>query len=147
MTPGSLESASVTTWATQLTTVESHAAERDKFATELVVQVVEPLKAVAAQYEDLRKCHTEFYAKLEKERDSAYSDLKKTKGKYDGACQEVESRRKKMESSYDSSKTKAQAAYQQQIWEMNNVKVSCHLGRSLNFADGSNRTHISSISA
>ncbi|KAF4179867.1 hypothetical protein CNMCM7927_001584 [Aspergillus lentulus] len=122
MTPGSLESASLTTWTTQLTTVESHAAERDKFASELVAQVAEPLKQAAAQYEELRKCHVDFHAKLEKERDSSYSELKKAKGKYDGACQEVEARRKKMESSFDHGKSKAQAAYQQQILEMNNIK-------------------------
>jgi hypothetical protein len=124
MTPGSLESASLTTWSTQLTAVESHAAERDKFASELVAQVAEPLKQAAAQYEELRKCHVDFHAKLEKERDSSYSELKKAKGKYDGACQEVEARRKKMESSFDHGKSKAQAAYQQQILEMNNIKVS-----------------------
>lgn len=123
MTPGSLESASLTTWSTQLTAVESHAAERDRFANDLVVQIAEPLKQVAGQYEELRKCHVDFHGKLEKERDASFSDLKKVKGKYDGACQEVENRRKKMESSFDSGKPKAQAAYQQQVLEMNNVKV------------------------
>ncbi|OJJ33729.1 hypothetical protein ASPWEDRAFT_41590 [Aspergillus wentii DTO 134E9] len=122
MTPGSLESASLTTWTTQLTAVEAHASEREKFATDLLVQVAEPLKQSAAQYDELRKCHVEFHGKLEKERDASFSDLKKAKGKYDGACQEVEARRKKMESSFDHSKPKAQAAYQQQILEMNNVK-------------------------
>ncbi|KAL3476892.1 hypothetical protein BJX99DRAFT_227105 [Aspergillus californicus] len=122
MTPGSLESASLTTWTTQLSAVESHAAERDKFATDLIVQVAEPLKQSAVQYEELRKCHVDFHAKLEKEREANYSELKKVKGKYDGACQEVESRRKKMESSFDHGKTKAQTVYQQQIMEMNNVK-------------------------
>lgn len=124
MTPGSLESASLTTWSTQLTSVESHAVERERFANDLVIQIAEPLKQVATQYEELRKCHVDFHGKLEKERDSTYSDLKKVKGKYDGACQEVESRRKKMESSFDSGKAKAQAAYQQQVLEMNNVKAS-----------------------
>lgn len=124
MTPGSLESASLTTWSTQLTSVESHAVERERFANDLVIQIAEPLKQVATQYEELRKCHVDFHGKLEKERDSTYSDLKKVKGKYDGACQEVENRRKKMESSFDSGKPKAQAAYQQQILEMNNVKAS-----------------------
>ncbi|KAE8353214.1 hypothetical protein BDV28DRAFT_133553 [Aspergillus coremiiformis] len=122
MTPGSLESASLTTWTTHLTAVESLAGERDKFATDLVVQVAEPLKQVATQYEEIRKCHVDFHAKLEKEREASYNDLKKAKGKYDGACQEVEGRRKKMESSFDHSKPKAQAAYQQHILEMNNVK-------------------------
>lgn len=123
MTPGSLESASLTTWTTQLTAVEAHAAERDQYATDLVVQVAEPMKQSATQYEELRKCHVDFHGKLEKERDASYNDLKKMKGKYDGACQEVETRRKKMESSFDHNKPKAQAAYQQQILEMNNVKV------------------------
>ncbi|KAJ9244974.1 hypothetical protein DTO169E5_1355 [Paecilomyces variotii] len=122
MTPGSLECASLTTWSAQLTAVEAHAAERDRFGTELVAQVAEPLKVAAVQYEDLRKCHADYYAKLEKERDASYGDLKKVKGKYDAACQEVENRRKKMESSFDHGKAKAQNAYQQQILEMNNVK-------------------------
>ncbi|KAJ5132411.1 hypothetical protein N7448_006569 [Penicillium atrosanguineum] len=122
LTPGSLESASLTTWTTQLSTVEAHAAERDKYATDLVAQVAEPLKHAATQYEEIRKCHVDYHTKLEKERDAAYGDLKKAKGKYDGACQEVESRRKKMESSFDHGKAKAQSAYQQQILEMNNYK-------------------------
>lgn len=123
MTPGSLEAASLTTWSTQLNSLESHAAVRDKFGLELVSQVAEPLKQVAARYEELRKSHVEYFGKLEKERESTLSDLKKAKGKYDGACQEVENRRKKIESSFDHSKTKAQGAYQQQVLEMNNVKV------------------------
>lgn len=122
MTPGSLESASLTTWTTHLTAVESHAGERDKFATDLIGQVAEPLRHVATQYDEIRKCHVEFHAKLEKEREASYGELKKAKGKYDGACQEVEGRRKKMENSFDHSKPKAQAAYQQQILDMNNVK-------------------------
>ena len=121
-TPGSLENASVTTWSSQLKTTESHAGEREKFASELIVQISDPLKAAASQYEDIRKYHNELYGKLEKQRESASNDLKKTKGKYDGICQEVESRRKKMESSVDHSKTKAKASYQQHVWDMNNVK-------------------------
>ena len=38
-------------------------------------------------------------------------------------CQEVENKRKKTESSFDHGKGKAQAAYQQQLMEMRNVKV------------------------
>ena len=76
------------------------------------------------RFEELRKRHAEFADKLEKERDSSYNDLRKMKGKYDAACQEVENKRKKAESSFDYSKAKAQNAYQQQILEMNNVKNS-----------------------
>jgi hypothetical protein len=123
MTPGSLEAASLTTWSTQLNAVESHAAVRDKFGLELVSEVAEPLKQAATKYEELRKSHVEYFGKLERERETSLSDLKKVKGKYDGVCQEVENRRKKTESSFDYSKTKAQAAYQQQLLEMNNVKV------------------------
>ncbi|OJJ42853.1 hypothetical protein ASPZODRAFT_76097 [Penicilliopsis zonata CBS 506.65] len=131
LTPGSLESASLTTWTTQLTTIESHAAERDRFGNDLVSHISDPLRQVAARYEELRKCHLDFHGKLEKERDSSYSDLKKSKAKYDGACQEVESRRKKIESSFDHGKTKAQSAYQQQILEMHNVKASTGLNTYL----------------
>jgi hypothetical protein len=123
MTPGSLGSASLTTWTTQLSTVEAYAAERDRFGADLVFQIAEPMKQLATKFEDLRKSHAEYAVKLEKERDGSYGDLKKVKGKYDGVCQEVENRRKKMESAFDYSKQKAQNAYQQQILEMNNVKV------------------------
>ena len=123
MTPGSLESASLTTWSTQLTTVESHAAVRDKFGLDLISQVADPLKNLSVRYEELRKSHVEYHGKLEKERESQLSELKKVKGKYDGVCQEVENRRKKTESSFDYHKTKAQTAYQQQLLEMSNSKV------------------------
>lgn len=124
LTPGSLECATLTTWGTQLAAIEAEATDRDKFGTDLVVQVAEPLKQAAGRYEELRKNHAEYAVKLEKERDSSYNDLKKMKGKYDGVCQEVENRRKKTESSFDHSKQKAQVAFQQQVLEMNNVKVS-----------------------
>ncbi|KAK0643103.1 hypothetical protein B0T16DRAFT_512282 [Cercophora newfieldiana] len=120
MTPGSLESASLTTWTTHLTTLEARADEHEKFGNELVTKVAEPLKFVAGRFEELRKRHVEYAEKLEKERDASYADLRKVKGKYDAACQEVESKRKKSESSFD--KAKAQSAFQQQIFEMNNVK-------------------------
>jgi formin-binding protein 1 len=84
--------------------------------------LAEPLKVLGARYEEIRKRHIDYAEKLEKERDTAYSDLKKTKGKYDASCQEVENRRKKAESAFDYSKSKAQNAYQQQTTDMNNVK-------------------------
>lgn len=123
MTPGSLESASLTTWSTQLNTIEAYAGQRDRFGAELVSHIAEPLRQVAMRYEELRKNHLEYHSKLEKEKESVMSDLKKAKGKYDGVCQDVENRRKKAESSYDHSKNKAQTAYQQQLLEMSNVKV------------------------
>ncbi|RFU26230.1 hypothetical protein B7463_g10108, partial [Scytalidium lignicola] len=124
LTPGSLESASLTIWTTQLTTLESTAAEHDRFGGELETQLANPLKYLGTRFEELRKRHVEFAEKLEKERDGAYSDLRKMKAKYDATCQEVENKRKKSESSFDYSKTKAQNAYQQQIQDMNNVKNS-----------------------
>lgn len=124
MTPGSLENASLTTWTTQLTTLESVAAEHERFSKDIVNHVAEPLKVLGVKYEELRKRHAEYASKLEKERDTTYGDLQKMKGKYDASCQEVESKRKKTESAFDYSKTKAQNAYAQQIVEMNNTKNS-----------------------
>ncbi|KAM0555142.1 hypothetical protein ACHAPJ_006494 [Fusarium lateritium] len=120
MTPGSLESASLTTWTTQLTTLESRANEHDRYANNLVSQVAEPLKFFGGRFEELRKRHSEYANKLEQEREASYASLAKTKGKYDAVCQEVEAKRKKTESHYD--KAKAQSAYQQQLFEMNNAK-------------------------
>lgn len=123
VTPGSLESASMTTWTVQLSTLESRAAEHDQFGQQIISNVAEPLKNLATRYEDLRKQHADYATKLEKERDGTYAELRKVKGKYDGVCGEVEHRRKKIESSFDHGKTKAHSAYQQQLSEMRNQKV------------------------
>ena len=123
VTPGSLESASMTTWTVQLTTLESRAAEHERFGQQLISSLAEPLKNLAARYEDLRKQHSEYASKLEKERDGGYADLRKTKGKYDSVCQEVENKRKKIENSFDHGKTKARGAYEQQQADMRNTKV------------------------
>ncbi|KAK4157728.1 hypothetical protein C8A00DRAFT_11468 [Chaetomidium leptoderma] len=120
MTPGSLESASLTTWTTHLTTLEARADEHERYGNDLISKVAEPIKQMATRFEDLRKRHAEYAEKLERERDSSYADLRKMKGKYDAACQEVESKRKKTESSFD--KAKAQSSFQQQLLDMNNVK-------------------------
>ncbi|RVX68758.1 hypothetical protein B0A52_07644 [Exophiala mesophila] len=126
LTPGSLEAASLTTWTTQLSTLEARANEHAKFSTDLISQVSTPLEYNARKLEELRKSHAEYQAKLVKERDSSYGDLKKLKGKYDTVCQEVENRRKKAESSFE--KTKAQSSYNQQLMEMNNVKNTYLIG-------------------
>ena len=114
MTPGSLESASLTTWTTQLSTLEACAAEHSRFSQDLTGQVARALEVYRARYEELRQSHADYQMTLLKERDSSYNDLRKTKAKYDSICQEVENRRKKTESSFDYGKQKAQIAYQQQ---------------------------------
>ena len=123
-TPGSLESASLTTWTTQLATVEKIAAEHDRLGSELQQQIADPIRNVTLRLEEVRKLHVDYAAKLEKERDAAYTSLKRSKGLYDSSCQELESKRKKIESSFDMSKQKAQNNYAQQTQEMHNVKNS-----------------------
>lgn len=137
VTPGSLESASMTTWTVQLTTLESRAAEHEQFGNQIITSVAEPLKNLTTRYEDLRKQHAEYAVKLEKERDSTYADLRKTKAKYDSVCQEVEHKRKKIESSFDHGKTKAHSAYQQQLSDMRNNKVIGASTQPVRNADGS----------
>lgn len=122
VTPGSLESASMSTWTTQLTTLEQRAAEHEKFAQSLISNLAQPLQSLASRTEELRKLHADYAAKLEKERDSAFGDVRKMKAKYDSVCQEVENRRKKFDSALDYGKQKAQVAYQQQLSEMHNIK-------------------------
>lgn len=122
VTPGSLESASMTTWGVQLSTLEGRAAEHERLGNQMISSLADPLRNLGQRYEDLRKQHADYATKLEKERDSSYGDLRKMKGKYDSVCQEVENRRKKTESSFDYGKTKAQHAYQTQMVEMRNIK-------------------------
>lgn len=122
-TPGSLECASMTTWAVQLNTLEARAGEHEKFATDLITHLADPVKHLSARCEELRRQHAEYAAKLEKERDSTYGDLRKSKGRYDTTCAEVESRRKKVDSGFDHGKQKAQLAFQQHQSDMHNAKV------------------------
>ncbi|CAN9181821.1 unnamed protein product [Alternaria sp. RS040] len=122
VTPGSLESASMTTWGVQLSTLESRAAEHEQFAGALITQLADPLKVLGTRTEELRKLHGDYAAKLEKERDNQYGELRKQKGKYDSVCQEVESRRKKVDGAFDHGKAKARNAFEQQQIEMRNVK-------------------------
>ena len=106
------------TWTTQLNTLEQRATEHDNLGNLLIKNLAEPLRSLSARYEELRKAHAEYNSRLEKERDSSYADLKKMKTKYDAACQDVENKRKRADGG-----GKGQVAYQQQISEMNNVKV------------------------
>ncbi|KAF2220802.1 hypothetical protein BDZ85DRAFT_19871 [Elsinoe ampelina] len=122
VTPGSLESASMTTWGVQLTTLESRAAEHDRFSNQLITGLADPIKNLGTRLEDLRKHHSDFAAKLEKERDGTYAELKKTKGKYDSVCQDVENKRKKQDGAFDHGRSKAAAAFNQQQEDMRNVK-------------------------
>ena len=128
LTPGSLESASLTTWTTQLTTLEGRAAEHEKLGQDLINLVATPLEYNQKRFEELRKSHSDYQTKLLKERDASYGDLKKLKGKYDTVCQDVENKRKKTESSYDFSKSKAASSYNQQLMEMHNVKNTYLIG-------------------
>ena len=117
-------SASLIAWTTQLTTLEGRAAEHDRYSADLQLQVADPLKSLATRFEEIRRSHVDYAARLERERDASYGDLKKLKSRYDGACQEVESKRKKADSAFDHGKGKAQSAYQQQLADMRNAKVT-----------------------
>lgn len=121
----------MTTWTVQLNTLETRASLHDKFATDLVTQLADPLKTLQLRCEELRKAHADQATKLEAERDTTYGELKKVKGKYYNVCQEHENRRKKTESSI--SKSSAQAAFQQHQADMHNAKVVLS-NSNLNFA-------------
>ena len=86
-------------------------------------QVCDVLKPIAARYDDYRKRHESLSVKLLAERDSVYSDLKKSKAAYDAACREVEDKRARVDRSFEAGRAKAEKSYQAQLTEMNNVKV------------------------
>jgi hypothetical protein len=116
-------SASLTTWTTILNTTELLATEHDTLSNSLTTEVADTLKSLSTRYDDYRKRHESLAQKLLSERDGVYSDLNKCKSKYDSECKDVEEKRQKVDKSYDSSKTKAQKSYQNELVEMNNVKV------------------------
>src|SRR5437762_13864622 len=94
ITPGSLESASLTTWTTILDDTENLSKERTMLADSYNAQVADPLKNLALQCDALRKKvslpssspfildivgltlqHVDFADKLLEERDKVYEDL------------------------------------------------------------------------
>lgn len=124
--------------------MESCAAEHDRFSAELTLRLADPLKHLATKYEEIRKRHAEYAARLERDRDVSYAELKKVKSNYDNVCQDVENRRKKVESALDHSRQKAQNSYQQQVLDMHNVKVcTTRISPHHAFADFLSRTVIS----
>ncbi|RPA85601.1 actin polymerization protein Bzz1 [Ascobolus immersus RN42] len=122
MTPGSLESASMTTWSRILTATESLGKEHETLATQYSTDIADTLKALADRYEDFRKRHEKLSTKMLEERDKVYSDLKKTKATYDTQCKAVESARAKTDKAMDGGKGKAEKAYSLEVAEMNNIK-------------------------
>lgn len=125
----------MTTWGVHLTTLESRATEHERLAAQLVSSIAEPLKLLAVHYEDIRKIHADHATKLERERDNSYTDLRKTKTKYDSICQEVENRRKKTEGTTDHARGKAQSVFQQQQEDMRNTKVNTQTPLNLSLSD------------
>lgn len=79
------------------------------------------VKNIAGRHDDYRKRHELLALKLQAERDSVFSDLKKAKLAYDAECKEVEEKRQKLDK--DATRSKAQRSYQAELVEMNNVKV------------------------
>ncbi len=118
-----LSSASLTTWTTQLNTLEHYAAERERFGADLITVVADPLERLRIRHEDIRKRHTLYADNLKRQQEMAVQELQKLKTSYDVTCQSVENRRKKLDSSVESSKQKSQGAFQQQLMEMHNVKA------------------------
>ena len=67
-----IRSASLTTWTTQLSTLERRAAEHERYSGELISQISDPLRNISLRYEELRKNHAEYAVKLEKEKEAAF---------------------------------------------------------------------------
>ncbi|EPS41392.1 hypothetical protein H072_4717 [Dactylellina haptotyla CBS 200.50] len=122
MTPGSLESASMTTWNSLLTTTEITSQEHDKLATEMVAKCAETLRVLNSRYESFRIQHEKFEKHLTTDRDAQYSELRKTKASYDATCKELEGKRVKVEKAFDHGRPKAQKSYEAQMAEMHNIK-------------------------
>jgi len=123
ITPGSLESASLTTWTTILDDVENLSKEREMLANSFNAQVADPIRNLQVRCDELRKKHVDFADKLEEERDKVYKDLKETKKAYDARCETLESKRSKKERAYDVEKSKASSSYDKHLHEANNAKV------------------------
>ncbi|KAK6329740.1 hypothetical protein TWF696_003605 [Orbilia brochopaga] len=122
LTPGSLESASMTTWNSLITTTEIISQEHDKLANDMVAKCADTIKVLNSRYEAFRLQHEKFEKRLTTERDAQYSELKKTKASYDATCKELEGKRVKVDKAFDSGRSRAQKGYDHQMAEMHNIK-------------------------
>ena len=95
MTPGSLEIASMTTWAKILDDTKEMGKERVALAEEFRMQVAEPIKGVALKGEDFRKRYETLNTKLIDLRDKTYGTLRQQQKRYYETCTVMEKERAK----------------------------------------------------
>ncbi|BFZ58092.1 Protein BZZ1 [Savitreella phatthalungensis] len=93
MTPGSLENASMTTWAKMLDDTKEIGSERVALSEELRLHVAEATKALGLKSEDFRKRHEILNGKLIDLRDKTYGDLRHQQKKYYDVCGVLEKSR------------------------------------------------------
>ncbi|KAF9933739.1 hypothetical protein FBU30_004540 [Linnemannia zychae] len=112
-------------WASILSDTEALARDRHLFSENLVSQIYDPLKVLAAKKDEARKKHVQFAQKLLTERDKSSQERDKAKAKYDTSCEEVESSKQKQERAFDEkNQEKLKRSYYQDILDMNNNKNS-----------------------
>lgn len=95
MTPGSLENASMTTWARVLDDTKEMGKERVALAEEFRMQVAEPVKGLALKGEDFRKRYETLNTKLIDLRDKTYGTLRQQQKRYYETCTVMEKERAK----------------------------------------------------
>ncbi|ODQ63603.1 FCH-domain-containing protein [Nadsonia fulvescens var. elongata DSM 6958] len=122
ITPGSLENASLVTWTEILSQTEVLAKAKGRLASELSLQVADPLGSMGHKYQELRARFQAYDSILVDNRDSFYSELKKGKSKYDQSCQAVETTRLKGSKLFDRSQDKQQRRLEEKQHEMNVAK-------------------------
>lgn len=122
ITPGSLESASLVAWSEVLNQTEQIGKERLRMSNEFNLQIAEQVNGIATRFDDLRRRYASYHDKLIEDREGFYSELKKAKAGYDGACEAMESARLKASKSYDRAKDKASRRMVEKGVDMNNEK-------------------------
>ncbi|KAJ7781755.1 hypothetical protein DFH07DRAFT_791366 [Mycena maculata] len=106
-----------------ISSMASTAQDHVNLADALSMQVVDVLKVVERNKEELKKKEMAFFQRLLTERDRAYADRLKAKQKYDDECSEVESvRQKQVRANDDRHADRAAKQAEQQRIDMLNSK-------------------------
>lgn len=121
ITPGSLESATLTTWNEVLSNVEIQAQNHDNFSKELSFKVSDQILSLQRSCDALLKRVEAYHdGDFTKNKDAFFESVTKAKKAYDESCQAMENARAKMEKNGNSSKYEQK--YQEKKLEMNIMK-------------------------
>jgi hypothetical protein len=120
-------------WSSILHSTSQQSKSHIQLSDTLTTHVLEKLKSLQTTFEESRKKHINFAAKLQSSRrEKAFMSMEKARRKYEEGCMNVENAKGKFERAPDEKTAeKLKRAWHQEILELNNAKVDTQVSYHL----------------